>query len=423
MRFKWIFALGAIMCVFASEVAAQGLAPMDYFRPWHVGNYWKYYNVRDTTNATYVNWNLREAVSDTLFGMAGEIHSFAVEHKEMELYGGPSDAYVRYYYTINDDRDLCISGMWDSDGNTVRAIDPLWVYLRNPINAGDSILVHFSYGDMDVDASVLVVSITDTVQLPIGLFTNCLRIHETWLIDGQLNEEADIYFAPDPVYGMVKEGRIYWYSYPDSFRYGYSYLAEYSVDPDLSVGTLLQNYSAVLSGAGITLAWTLSELDNGIAFFIERASALDGPYADLPCAEMRRDGLSFTFTDKDIGSGASYRYRVGYSRGTQRIVLFETSPVATPALPLTLYQNQPNPFNPSTTIRYYLPQSSRVRLEVYDASGRRVRTLVDEMQQEGSHSVEWAGNNEQGVPVSSGMYFCRLSAGKEIISKKMVLLR
>jgi flagellar hook assembly protein FlgD len=93
-------------------------------------------------------------------------------------------------------------------------------------------------------------------------------------------------------------------------------------------------------------------------------------------------------------------------------------------MPLTLNQNHPNPFNPSTTISYYLPAASEVTLDVYDSSGRLVSRLVDGATQErGTHEVAWRGVDTAGRQASSGVYFYRLVSGKETISKKMVLLR
>ena len=93
------------------------------------------------------------------------------------------------------------------------------------------------------------------------------------------------------------------------------------------------------------------------------------------------------------------------------------------ASPLTLIQNYPNPFNPSTTIKYNLPKNCPVLLEIFDVSGKRMATLVNESQEKGQYSVEWNGQDKNGNPVSSGTYFYRLKAGKEMISKKMVLLK
>jgi flagellar hook assembly protein FlgD len=90
---------------------------------------------------------------------------------------------------------------------------------------------------------------------------------------------------------------------------------------------------------------------------------------------------------------------------------------------MVLRQNHPNPFNPSTTIDYYLPDSGPVTLDVYDASGRRIVRLVDSVQEKGNHTVEWNGRESDGVSVSSGVYFYRISSNKKILSRKMILLK
>jgi hypothetical protein len=90
---------------------------------------------------------------------------------------------------------------------------------------------------------------------------------------------------------------------------------------------------------------------------------------------------------------------------------------------LWLGQNHPNPFNPSTTIRYHIAQACHIRVEVYDPNGKQVAVLVDAVQDEGPHSVVWDATNERGQPMASGVYFYRLMVGKQMISKKMVLLR
>jgi hypothetical protein len=84
-----------------------------------------------------------------------------------------------------------------------------------------------------------------------------------------------------------------------------------------------------------------------------------------------------------------------------------------------LFQNVPNPFKSTTTIRYSLPTGGgQVKLEVYDVTGRLVGTLVDEMQEGGAHSVEWSGHS-----LPAGIYFQRLTLGNQEISQKMLLMK
>ncbi|TVM01423.1 MAG: hypothetical protein CV087_10880 [Candidatus Brocadia sp. WS118] len=94
-------------------------------------------------------------------------------------------------------------------------------------------------------------------------------------------------------------------------------------------------------------------------------------------------------------------------------------------LPLTfdLQQNYPNPFNPSTAIRYQLASSEAVTLEIFNALGQKVRTLVNEKQEAGKYTIQWDGKNNAGNPAASGIYLYRIKAGDFIKVRKMLLLR
>jgi hypothetical protein len=92
--------------------------------------------------------------------------------------------------------------------------------------------------------------------------------------------------------------------------------------------------------------------------------------------------------------------------------------------PLTeLRGNHPNPFNPSTTIEYVLGAAGPVRLEVFDAAGRHVRTLVDRTEAKGDHAVAFDGLDDRGQRLASGVYLYRLQAGSVTQTRKMVLLK
>jgi hypothetical protein len=83
----------------------------------------------------------------------------------------------------------------------------------------------------------------------------------------------------------------------------------------------------------------------------------------------------------------------------------------------------PNPFNPSTQIRYGLPQMSHVSLTVFNMLGQEVARLVDEVQSEGYHVVRWDGRAGNGATATSGVYFYRIQAEGFVETKKMVLLK
>ena len=94
-------------------------------------------------------------------------------------------------------------------------------------------------------------------------------------------------------------------------------------------------------------------------------------------------------------------------------------------LPLTfdLKQNYPNPFNPTTIITYQIPQSELVSLEIYNALGEKIRTLVNQVQETGYYQIEWDGKNNSGNQLSSGIYLYRITSGNYVKVMKMVLLR
>jgi len=88
-----------------------------------------------------------------------------------------------------------------------------------------------------------------------------------------------------------------------------------------------------------------------------------------------------------------------------------------------LEQNFPNPFNPSTTLRYELPEDGLVNVTIYDMMGRQVSTLVSSQQAAGYKSIQWNATNDFGKPVSAGVYLYQIQAGEFVQTKKMVLLK
>jgi flagellar hook assembly protein FlgD len=86
-------------------------------------------------------------------------------------------------------------------------------------------------------------------------------------------------------------------------------------------------------------------------------------------------------------------------------------------------QNNPNPFNPSTAIKFYIPNDSRVKVAIYDILGREITTLTNEQKQAGYHIIYWNGKDRNGSDVASGVYLYRLFAGNYVKTKKMNLLK
>lgn len=122
-----------------------------------------------------------------------------------------------------------------------------------------------------------------------------------------------------------------------------------------------------------------------------------------------------------------------------RIVSFHTSdndwevdtqasydkPIALGKIPpkTTLFGNAPNPFNPTTSIRFALSGRSDVRIDIFDVAGRRIDTLADRPFSAGEHSVTWQGKDASGSDVASGVYFYRFEANGVSEAKRMTLIR
>ncbi len=94
-------------------------------------------------------------------------------------------------------------------------------------------------------------------------------------------------------------------------------------------------------------------------------------------------------------------------------------------LPLqsAVYHNYPNPFNPETTIGFTLPVDMAVRLDLFDLTGHKISSLLDERRTAGRHEVVWDGTDQLGTAVPSGVYLYRLTVGTTSYAGKMTLLR
>jgi hypothetical protein len=88
-----------------------------------------------------------------------------------------------------------------------------------------------------------------------------------------------------------------------------------------------------------------------------------------------------------------------------------------------LYEPYPNPFNPSISVEYILPQLAEVFVEVYDLLGRRVKELQNIKQSAGRHNISWQGDDSNGNPAASGIYLLKISAENWTAVKKIILIR
>ncbi len=91
--------------------------------------------------------------------------------------------------------------------------------------------------------------------------------------------------------------------------------------------------------------------------------------------------------------------------------------------PSLFFESYPNPFSKSLTIKFYVKKRSHLELKVYNIAGRLIKTLAKKEFRSGYYTLTWDGRDERGVPLPSGVYFCKLEMGNRIVSKKIVLIR
>ncbi|MCG6959417.1 T9SS type A sorting domain-containing protein, partial [bacterium BMS3Abin03] len=127
----------------------------------------------------------------------------------------------------------------------------------------------------------------------------------------------------------------------------------------------------------------------------------------------------YNFTDNNIVKTGAYNYRLKQidNDGTYKYSNIAYVNVSSPDN-YYLSQNYPNPFNPNTTISWQSPESDIQSLKVFDLLGNEVSTLIDEYKPAGDYEIKF---NANGLP--SGMYFYRLTSGKHIETKMMLLLK
>jgi len=135
----------------------------------------------------------------------------------------------------------------------------------------------------------------------------------------------------------------------------------------------------------------------------------------------------YTYTDNTVTDDETYDYRIAdvdYD-GNKEYHSLQLMGISPASLPITyvLHQNYPNPFNPITTLSYGLPEDALVSITIYDMMGRIVNNLVSSQQNTGYKSIQWNATNDEGKPVSAGLYLYTIQAGDYIQTKKMVLLK
>ncbi len=187
-----------------------------------------------------------------------------------------------------------------------------------------------------------------------------------------------------------------------------------------TVDVAIMSFHAGLAKDAVVLTWSTGAEASIDGFNVYRSQSGEESFARVNSA-LIPPGMT-RYRDDAALPGRAYLYRLG-AVSAGREWPSPTAAIAVPARPATLYQNYPNPFNPETSIAFYLPEPANVTLAVYDVRGALVRLLAAGMRPEGRHAVRWNGTADDGSPVGSGIYYCRLDAGKKTFTKKLVVVR
>ncbi|MEE9269160.1 MAG: FlgD immunoglobulin-like domain containing protein [Candidatus Krumholzibacteria bacterium] len=285
-----------------------------------------------------------------------------------------------------------------------------------PNDTGGWVNVHFSRSGHDFADTTLIVDYA--VRRQVEGAPNDWEIVGTVTAQRQDEYIATVPTVPDPadtvfsVYSIrarTSDPLAFFDSPPDS---GFSV--------DNTVAVLIADFNAAYVANAVRLRWRVAHANGLQGFHVYRSLERERNYHRVNGA-MLPASTAGVYTDTAIEPGASYWYRLG---AVDRDGEFLSPPVSVtiPRGVFRLFQNHPNPFNPSTTISYDVPLRTRVTLRIFDVSGGLIRTLVNGAQPAGRRSVTWDGRDNSGRRVASGIYFYRLHANGFSGTRKMVLI-
>ena len=203
----------------------------------------------------------------------------------------------------------------------------------------------------------------------------------------------------------------------------------------------LSYFGAQATIEGVMVKWTTESETENLGFVLERKTDTT-EWAEI-ASYKTNDALlgqgsveyatDYEYVDSFVEVGETYEYRLGdvdyagtVTYHAARSVTVTTAPLAAKVEHFTVLAAYPNPFNPSTTLRYALPQTEAnytTTVQIYDLTGKLVKTLLSEQQPAGWHSVVWHGTDQFGSRVPAGVYLSKVSFGSETKTIKVMLLK
>jgi len=219
---------------------------------------------------------------------------------------------------------------------------------------------------------------------------------------------------------------------------GYPYLS-WQDGADQSLPVELSFWQVESKNGQVTLSWLTDSESENMGFIIERSDAQSGPFKELASfatdkalngAGSSSHAHEYKWIDTDVKAGESWYYRLSdmtYSgKVTRHAVLHIVVKSANLDLKphdFTLQPAYPNPFNPSTSIRYGLAEETNVRVMIYDMRGIEIQVLEQGPKSAGWYELQWHGTDAQGRQLASGLYMLMFRAGSQQVIQKLMFLK
>ena len=282
-------------------------------------------------------------------------------------------------------------------------------------NGRKKLVVHLAQGD---EATKLVHSIVVLPRENQVLFADELAWDQGKLYSAELDlTHTDTVFAGQRAMRVKARGfNIEFLPRVPVASVGYTAL-RLALHPGAAVGGFRPSLAWVVNGDASKRLDLTDQLDWELDQWQVLEISLDGLDSDDPIESLRFIGsLRGTFYLDDI-------YLVAAQPSGAITAVREAGDQIGAPREFALDPNYPNPFNSSTTIRYRLEAPGRVRLDIFDVQGQKVKTLADGYVGSGVYQVEWDGMDASGKPVATGVYLARLQKGTASLVRKMLLLK
>ena len=204
---------------------------------------------------------------------------------------------------------------------------------------------------------------------------------------------------------------------------GVSSFSDWTLGIDNPLPVELSSFTANVIGKSVKLKWQTATEINNYGFDIERCALSNKNESWEKIGFVNGSGNSnspkdYSFEDKNVTAG-KYQYRLKQIDNDGQ---FEYSKVIETLLSkpteFSLEQNFPNPFNPTTTIRFSIPEAVHIKITIFNLLGQEIAVLVDEIRESGSHSVDFNASQ-----LNSGIYIYKIESGSFIQTRKMTLIK